>query len=73
LTNSELAYFCLVDLADSGGFEVSISKKQPFSHFCLHFGGFLFYQLIKSNVLQNIVSIEKYFSFATPEIRPNPP
>jgi hypothetical protein len=44
--------FCPADLVDSGGFGVSISKKQLFSHFFLHFGGFSFYQFIKSRLLQ---------------------
>jgi hypothetical protein len=38
----------------------------------LHIWGFGFYQLIKSNFLQNILSKDKYFALATPELRQNP-
>jgi hypothetical protein len=33
LTNFEWAFFCLADLADSGGFGAFISKKQLASQF----------------------------------------
>jgi hypothetical protein len=36
LTNFAWVCFCLADLADSGGFGVSISKKQLVSHFFMH-------------------------------------
>jgi hypothetical protein len=36
LTNFVWVYFCLADLADSGGFGAFISKKQLASHFYLH-------------------------------------
>jgi hypothetical protein len=36
LTNFVWVYFCLADLADSGGFGACISKKQLASHFFLY-------------------------------------
>jgi hypothetical protein len=62
-TNFAWVCFCLADLADSGGFGVSINKKQLFSHFFLHFLGLFICQLIKSNFLQIILG-KKNISFS---------
>jgi hypothetical protein len=64
-TNFAWVCFCLADRADSGGFGVSISKKQLFSHFFLHFLGFIICQLIKRFFFQIILG-KKIISFSPP-------
>jgi hypothetical protein len=66
--------FSQPDFGISSGFEsrlagkkFSICKKQLF----LAFFGQFFYQLIKSNFVQNIFKEEKCFDQAAPKIRPN--
>jgi hypothetical protein len=62
LNNFARVYFCLTDLADSGGFGICISKNQLISHFFLHFLEFIICQEIKIIFLQ-IILWKKKISF----------